>query len=41
MSSTNQAYPPRFKDLRSIAIRWWYQWRGIQIYTEMKILEQL
>jgi hypothetical protein len=25
MSSTNQAYPPRFKDLRSIAIRWWYQ----------------
>jgi hypothetical protein len=25
MSTTNQAYPPRFKDLRSIAIRWWYQ----------------
>jgi hypothetical protein len=25
MSSTNQAYPPRFKDLRCIAIRWWYQ----------------
>jgi hypothetical protein len=25
MSSTNQAYPPRFKDLRTIAIRWWYQ----------------
>jgi hypothetical protein len=25
MSSTNQAYPPRFKDLRSIAIRWWYR----------------
>jgi len=25
MSSTNQAYPPRFKDLRSIAVRWWYQ----------------
>jgi hypothetical protein len=23
MSSTNQAYPPRFKDLRSIAIRWY------------------
>jgi hypothetical protein len=25
MSGTNQAYAPRFKDLRSIAIRWWYQ----------------
>jgi hypothetical protein len=35
MSSTNQAYPPRFADLRSIAIRW-YQSKGIQIYTGMK-----
>jgi hypothetical protein len=25
MSGTNQAYAPRFKDLRSIAIRWWYR----------------
>jgi hypothetical protein len=25
MSGTNQAYAPRFKDLRSIAIRWWFQ----------------
>jgi hypothetical protein len=40
MSSTNQAYPPRFKDLRGIAIRWWYQWKVTQIYIVMKILEQ-
>jgi hypothetical protein len=25
MAGTNQAYAPRFKDLRSIAIRWWFQ----------------
>jgi hypothetical protein len=25
MSGTNQAYAPRFKDLRSIAIKWWFQ----------------
>jgi hypothetical protein len=41
MSSTNQAYPPRFKDLRSIAIRWWYRLKDIQTYIEMKNLEQL
>jgi hypothetical protein len=40
MTSTNQAYPPRFKDLRTLAIRWWFQLKGIQIYIEMKILGQ-
>jgi hypothetical protein len=25
MSGTDQAHAPRFKDLRSIAIRWWFQ----------------
>jgi hypothetical protein len=25
MSGTNQAYAPRFKDLRSIALAWWFQ----------------
>jgi hypothetical protein len=25
MSGTNQAYAPRFRDLRSIALAWWFQ----------------
>jgi hypothetical protein len=25
MSGTNEAFAPKLKDLRSIAIRWWYQ----------------
>jgi hypothetical protein len=25
MSGTNQAHAPRFKDLRSIALAWWFQ----------------
>jgi hypothetical protein len=25
MSSSNQAQAPRFKDLRTIALAWWYQ----------------
>jgi hypothetical protein len=36
MSGTDQANAPRFKDLRSIALAWWYQLKGIQIYTVMK-----
>jgi hypothetical protein len=25
MSGTDQAHSPRFKDLRSIALAWWFQ----------------
>jgi hypothetical protein len=25
MSGTNESFAPKLKDLRSIAIRWWYQ----------------
>jgi hypothetical protein len=25
MSGTDQSHSPRFKDLRSIALAWWYQ----------------
>jgi hypothetical protein len=35
MSGTNQAYAPRIKDLRTIAIRWW-EFRDIQIFIGMK-----
>jgi hypothetical protein len=35
MSGTNQAYPPRLKELRTIAIRW-LKLRVILIYIEMK-----
>jgi hypothetical protein len=35
MSGTNQAYAPKLKDLRSIAIKWWFQLKGIQIYIVM------
>jgi hypothetical protein len=35
MSGTNQAYAPKLKDLRSIAIRWWFRFRGIQICIAM------
>jgi hypothetical protein len=40
MSGTNQAYPPRIKELRTIAVRW-LGWRDIQIFIEMKIVELL
>jgi hypothetical protein len=35
MSGTNQAYAPKLKDLRSIAILWWFQFKGIQICIVM------
>jgi hypothetical protein len=35
MSGTNQATPPRIKDLRTIAVRW-LKLRGIKIYIVMK-----
>jgi len=38
ISGTNQAYAPRFKDLRSIALAWWFRSKDFQIYTEMKKL---
>jgi hypothetical protein len=38
MSGRSQAYAPRFKDLRSIALAWWYQYKGIQICIEMNRL---
>jgi hypothetical protein len=37
MSGTNQAQPPRIKELRTIAIRWWYLFRDTQISIGMKI----
>ena len=36
MFGTNQARPPRFKDLRTIAVRW-LELKGTKIYTAMKI----
>jgi hypothetical protein len=39
MSGTNQAYAPRIKELRTIAVRWlWFQFKDIQIFIEMKTL---
>jgi len=39
MSGTNQAKPPRIRELRSIAVRW-LKLKDIHIFIEMKKLEQ-
>jgi hypothetical protein len=39
MSGTNQAYPPRIKELRTIAIQW-LELKGIKISIEMKKVVQ-
>jgi hypothetical protein len=37
MSGTDQANPPRFRDLRTIAVRW-LKYKDTQIYIVMKIV---
>jgi len=41
MSGANQAQPPRIKELRAIAVKWWLKLKDIHIYSEMKKQVQL
>jgi hypothetical protein len=41
MSGTNQAQPPRIRELRAIAVKWWLKLKDIHIYSEMKKQVQL
>jgi hypothetical protein len=35
-AGSNQAYPPKIKNLRTLAVRWWFQWKITLIFIEMR-----